>query len=136
MTIWRDVLRSTGLRVTRPRLAVLAEVDEHPHADVEAIAAGARLRLGSLSTQAVYDVLHVLTDVGLLRRIQPAGSPARFEVQTHDHHHHLVCRTCGAISDAHGATDHALCLQTGGTDFLVEATELTYWGVCPNCQSS
>lgn len=135
MANWPEVLRSARLRVTRPRLAVLAEVEERPHADVETIAAGARSRLGSLSTQAVYDVLHVLTDVGVLRRIQPAGSSARFEVQTHDNHHHLVCRSCGSICDVDCSTGQAPCLQASDTaDFLVEQAELIYWGVCLRCQ--
>lgn len=129
-------LRSVGLRVTQPRLAVLAEVAEHPHADVERIAVGARVRLGSLSVQAVYDVLHALTNAGLLRRIEPAGSPVRFEVQTGDNHHHLVCRACGAIVDADCATRQAPCLQARDeAGYDVDEAEVNYWGLCPDCQT-
>ena len=131
-----DHLRAAGLRVTRPRLAVLAELAEHPHADVETIAAGARARLGSLSTQAVYDVVHALTDAGLLRRIEPAGSPARFEVQTGDNHHHLVCRACGAIVDVECATGQAPCLEASNdAGYRVDEAEVIYWGLCPDCQT-
>jgi Fur family ferric uptake transcriptional regulator len=132
-----DRLRAVGLRVTRPRLAVLAELGAHPHADVEAIATGARARLGSLSTQAVYDVVHALTQAGLLRRIEPAGSPARFELETGDNHHHLVCRGCGEIADVECAVGEAPCLQAsddGG--YLVDEAEVTYWGLCAACQAA
>jgi Fur family ferric uptake transcriptional regulator len=131
-----DRLRAAGLRVTRPRLAVLAEVAEHPHADVDAIATGARVRLGSLSTQAVYDVLHALTGAKLLRRIEPVGSPARFELQTGDNHHHLVCRLCGTIVDADCAVGRAPCLTASDdAGYLVDEAEVTYWGLCPDCQT-
>jgi Fur family transcriptional regulator, stress-responsive regulator len=130
-----DDLRAVGLRVTRPRLAVLAEVTSHPHADVETIATGARARLGSLSTQAVYDVVHALTDAGLLRRIEPAGSPVRFELATGDNHHHLVCRACHAIVDVACVTGEAPCLQAGDdAGYLVDEAEVTYWGLCAACQ--
>jgi Fur family ferric uptake transcriptional regulator len=132
-----EQLRAVGLRVTRPRLAVLAEVAEHPHADVDSIAVGARGRLGALSVQAVYDVLHALTNAGLLRRIEPAGSPARFEVQTGDNHHHLVCRGCGAIVDADCATGQAPCLHAcDEAGYDVDEAEVTYWGLCPDCQTT
>lgn len=132
-----DHLRAAGLRVTQPRLAVLAEVAEHPHAGVEAIAAGARARLGSLSTQAVYDVVHALTDAGLLRRIEPAGSPVRFEIQTGDNHHHLVCRACGAIVDVDCATGQAPCLAArDDAGYLVDEAEVTYWGLCLGCRAT
>lgn len=135
MTLWHDELRRVGLRVTQPRLAVLAEVQMRPHSDVEAIAAGARKRIGSLSTQAVYDVLYALTDAGLLRRIEPARSPVRFELETGDNHHHLVCRSCGAIVDSHCATGQAPCLHTDNdAGFRIDEAEVTFWGVCPNCQ--
>jgi Fur family transcriptional regulator, stress-responsive regulator len=132
----RERLRTAGLRVTRPRLAVLAEVAAHPHADVEAIGAGARARLGSLSTQAVYDVVHALTAAGLLRRIEPAGSPARFELDTGDNHHHLVCRLCGQIVDVDCAIGRAPCLQASDeAGYLVDEAEVTYWGLCTSCQA-
>lgn len=130
-------LRAVGLRVTRPRLAVLAEVAAHPHAAVETITTGARERLGSLSTQAVYDVVHALTDAGLLRRIEPAGSPARFELATGDNHHHLVCRACGEIVDVACATGEAPCLQPADdAGYLVSEAEVTYWGLCADCRSA
>jgi Fur family ferric uptake transcriptional regulator len=135
MTSWRDELRAAGLRVTRPRLAVLAEVREHPHADVEQIAAGARERAGSLSTQTVYDVLHALAKAGLLRRLKSAGSPARFELETGDNHHHLICRSCGAIVDTQCATDQRSCLQASDdAGYVIEEADVTFWGVCPECQ--
>ncbi len=130
-------LRAAGLRVTRPRVAVLAEVSAHPHADVDTIATAARARLGSVSTQAVYDVVHALTDAGLLRRFQPAGSPARFELATGDNHHHLVCRACQRIVDVACATGEAPCLEAsddGG--YLVDEAEVTYWGLCATCQAA
>ncbi len=107
MAYAEDDLRAAGLRVTRPRVAVLAEVSAHPHADVDTIATAARARLGSVSTQAIYDVVHALTDAGLLRRFQPAGSPARFELATGDNHHHLVCRSCQQIVDVASAPERA-----------------------------
>jgi Fe2+ or Zn2+ uptake regulation protein len=137
VSLGREQLRSAGLRVTRPRLAVLAEIGEHPHADVDAIGVGARSRLGSLSTQAVYDVVHALTGAGLLRRIEPAGSPARFEVQTGDNHHHLVCRACAAIVDVDCAAGRAPCLQASDdAGYVVDEAEVTYWGLCPDCQET
>jgi Fur family ferric uptake transcriptional regulator len=128
-------LRAVGLRVTRPRLAVLDEVAAHPHADVETIGAGARARLGSLSTQAVYDVLHALTEARLLRRVEPAGSAARFEVDAGDNHHHLVCRRCQLIVDVECAIGRAPCLQASDdAGYLVDEAEVTYWGLCSSCQ--
>lgn len=135
---WHDEMRAAGLRVTRPRLAVLAEVRDHPHADVAEIAAGARGRLGALSTQAVYDAVHVLTQVGLLRCVELAGSPARFELQTGDNHHHAVCRSCGAIADIGCVASAAPCLRSApagdGVGYLIDEAEVTFWGICPDCQ--
>jgi len=132
-----DRLRAAGLRVTRTRLAVMDELAVHPHADVESIATGARNRLGSVSTQAVYDVLHALTAVGIVRHIEPTGSPARFELDNGDNHHHLVCRECGAIADVACATGTSPCLTAsddGG--YLVDEAEVTYWGLCTTCRTS
>jgi Fur family ferric uptake transcriptional regulator len=130
-------LRAAGLRVTAPRLAVLAAVREQPHATVEAIAAGARARAGSVSIQAVYDVLRALAGAGLMRRIEPAGSPARFEARVGDDHHHLVCRVCGAVTDVDCAVGHAPCLvPDGASGYLIDEADVTYWGVCPACQTS
>lgn len=130
------LLRSRQLRVTRPRLAVLAALDRHPHGDVDVLATAAREDLGSVSTQAVYDVLRALTDAGLVRRIEPAGSPARFEARVGDNHHHIVCRACGAIADVDCAVGAAPCLTTSDPHgFVVDEAEVTYWGLCPQCQS-
>ena len=130
-----DRLRASGLRVTRPRLAVLAEVAERPHADVEAITAGARERLGTVSTQAIYDVVHALTEAKLLRRVEPAGSRALFELQTGDNHHHLVCRGCGSVVDVPCVTGAAPCLQAGDAhNFCIDEAEVTFWGLCPSCR--
>lgn len=135
MILWEDELRAAGLRVTKPRLAVLAEVGEHPHADVDDIAAGARSRIGSLSTQAVYDVLYALTDAGLLRRFKPAGSPALFELETGDNHHHAVCRRCASIVDVSCASGEKPCLSASdGAGYLIDEAELTFWGICPSCR--
>jgi Fe2+ or Zn2+ uptake regulation protein len=129
-------LRAAGLRVTQPRVTVLTALGEHPHADVETIAAAARCRLGSLSTQAVYDILKALTDAGLARRIEPAGHPARFETRVGDNHHHVVCRDCGATADVDCATGYAPCLDpASASGFVIDEAEVVYWGRCPNCQT-
>jgi Fur family ferric uptake transcriptional regulator len=127
-------LRAVGLRVTRPRLAVLDAVHAQPHVDTETLIGATRERLGAVSHQAVYDVLRVLTDTGLVRRIQPAGSVARYEARVADNHHHLVCRACGTIVDVDCATGAAPCLtpsDDGG--FVVDEAEVVYWGLCPSC---
>jgi Fur family ferric uptake transcriptional regulator len=129
------LLRGANLRVTQPRLAVLAEVHAHPHADVEQLARGARSRLGKVSTQAVYDVLRSLVTAGLVRRIEPAGSPARFEARVGDNHHHVVCRSCGAVADVDCAVGAAPCLTAGDdSGFVIDEAEVTYWGLCPDCR--
>src|SRR4051812_19205298 len=110
-TDFEAVLREASLRVTRPRLAVLAAVHEHPHVDTEAVIDTVRTDLGAVSHQAVYDVLRVLTGAGLLRRIQPAGATARYETRVGDNHHHLVCRSCGSIADVDCANGQAPCLS-------------------------
>jgi Fe2+ or Zn2+ uptake regulation protein len=127
-------LRSASLRVTRPRLAVLAALCEHPHVDTDAVIALARADLGAVSHQAVYDVLRVLTEAGLVRRIQPAGATARYEARVGDNHHHVVCRSCGAIADVDCAVGHTPCLTAAAdSDFLVDEAEVFYWGTCPGC---
>jgi Fur family ferric uptake transcriptional regulator len=129
------VLRAAGLRVTRPRLAVLHAVHANPHVDTDALIAAARARIGPVSHQAVYDVLRILTDRGLVRRIQPQGSVARYEARVGDNHHHLVCRSCGAISDVDCATGIAPCLSPSSDEgFVVDEAEVVYWGTCPACQ--
>ena len=130
------LLRAAGLRVTSPRLAVLAVVDSRPHIAAEDVATHVRERLGAVSTQTVYDALRVCTDVGLMRRIEPAGSPARYERRTGDNHHHLVCRSCGRIEDVECAIGHAPCLTPeGDSGFAVDEAEVNYWGLCPECQA-
>jgi Fur family transcriptional regulator, stress-responsive regulator len=130
-------LRDRGLRVTSPRLAVLRAVSELAgHPDVDAIARHARERLGTLSTQGVYDNLRVLTEQGLLRRIEPAGSPARYETRVGDNHHHVVCRRCGAARDIDCLAAAAPCLEPASAGgFSVDEAEITFWGLCPECQS-
>lgn len=129
-----EQLRAAALRVTAPRVAVLEEVTRRPHADVDTIARAVRDRLGSVSTQAVYDVLRALTSAGLLRRIEPAGSPARYETRSGDNHHHVVCRVCGAIADVDCAVGEAPCLDPGSSSgFVVDEAEVTFWGLCPDC---
>jgi Fe2+ or Zn2+ uptake regulation protein len=127
-------LRDVGLRVTRPRLAVLEAVHARPHAETETIIAAARARLGDVSHQAVYDVLRALTAAGLVRRIQPSGSVARYEARVADNHHHAVCRSCGAIADVDCAVGHVPCL-TASDDrgFVIDEAEVVYWGTCPDC---
>ncbi|MET8309604.1 Fur family transcriptional regulator [Micromonospora sp. NPDC005173] len=136
MPLGTDVerLRAAGLRVTQPRLAVLATVRERPHLDADTITRRTRVRLDRVSGQAVYDVLHALTDAGLLRRFTPAGGPARYEVGGDDHDH-LVCRECGAIVDTGRSAAPGPCLDPGAAAFEVGYTEVTYWGRCPDCQS-
>ena len=130
-------LRERGLNVTAPRLAVLAVIEDlGGHVDASAIAAAARDRLGSVSTPAVYDILNALTDAGLLRRIQPAGSPARYETRVGDNHHHLICRSCGAVEDIDCVVGSAPCLDAGAhTAFTVEEAEITFWGECERCRA-
>jgi len=131
------VLRGAGLRVTRPRLAVLDAVHALPHGDTEALIGAARSRTGGVSHQAVYDVLRVLTDSGLVRRIQPQGSVARYEARVHDNHHHLVCRVCGDISDVDCVTGQAPCLTPPAPDgFVVDEAEVVYWGRCRSCAAT
>jgi Fur family ferric uptake transcriptional regulator len=130
------MLRGASLRVTRPRVAVLAAVHEHPHADTHSLIAAVRANLGEVSQQAVYDVLQALTEAGLLRRIQPPGSVARYERRRGDNHHHVVCRSCGAIADVECAVGHAPCLAASDDHgFVIDEAEVIYRGLCPACQS-
>jgi len=132
-----EQLREVSLSVTRPRVAVLIEVNAHPHADVDTLATKVRARLGSVSTQAVYDVLRALAGAELIRRIEPAGSPARFESRVGDNHHHVVCRTCGDVADVDCATGSAPCLEASNNNgFIIDEAEVTYWGICPTCQQN
>jgi Fur family ferric uptake transcriptional regulator len=130
-------LRAAGLRVTMPRLAMLTWLDGHPHATVDAITAGVRERFGTVSTQAVYDMLAACAAAGLLRRIEPAGHPARFERRAGDNHHHLVCRRCGRTEEVDRAIGAQPCL-TAAEDlgFTVDEAEVVFWGVCPACRAA
>jgi Fur family ferric uptake transcriptional regulator len=131
------MLRRASLRVTRPRVAVLAVVYDHPHADTTSIIRFVREDLGEVSHQAVYDVLQALTAAGLVRRIEPSGSVARYESRVGDNHHHIVCRSCGAIADVDCAVGAAPCLTASDDHgFAIEAAEVTYWGLCPSCSAS
>lgn len=133
----RTLLRAAGLRVTRPRVAVLTALGERPHADAATVLAAVRRELPAVSHQAVYDSLHTLTDVGLVRSIQPAGSTARYEIRRNDNHHHLVCRDCGTVVDVPCHTGQAPCLEAR-TDhgFLIDEAEVYYWGLCPSCHGA
>ena len=127
-------LRAVSLRVTRPRLAVLAALHDHPHVDTDAVIALVRDELPKVSQQAVYDVLRALTNAGLVRRIEPAGTTARYESRTQDNHHHVVCRSCGAIADVDCAVGHAPCLTASNDQgFVVDEAEVVFWGTCPDC---
>jgi len=126
------------LRVTRPRVAVLEAVAGHPHADTETIFSAVRVALPDVSRQAVYDVLNALTSAGLVRRIQPSGSVARYESRVGDNHHHIVCRSCGVIADIDCAVGEAPCLTPSDDDngldgFMLDEAEVIYWGLCPDC---
>ncbi len=129
-------LRSADLRVTGPRLAVFTAVHgEGQHRDVQAIADAARKRLGTLSTQAVYDNLNTLVEAGLVRRIQPAGHPARYEARVGGNHHHVVCRGCGVTADVDCTIGYSPCLEPSGDHgFLIEEAEVIFWGLCPRCR--
>jgi Fe2+ or Zn2+ uptake regulation protein len=129
-----QLLREHNLRVTRPRLAVLGAVHSSPHASTDAVIDAVRDELGVVSHQAVYDVLRALTSAGLLRRIQPAGSVARYEARVGDNHHHVVCRTCGAIADVDCAVSATPCLTASDDQgFVIDEAEVTYWGTCATC---
>jgi len=127
-------LRSVSLRVTRPRLAVLEALRDHRHVDTDTVIALVRADLPTVSHQAIYDVLRALTEAGLVRRIQPAGATARYESRVGDNHHHVVCRSCGAIADVECAVGHAPCLTASDDHgFVVDEAEVVYWGTCPDC---
>ncbi len=140
MTLTSDeyaaLLRTADLRVTRPRVAVLEAVEAHPHADTETVFGVVRTGLPEVSRQAVYDVLAALTSAGLVRKIQPSGSVARYESRVGDNHHHVVCRSCGVIADVDCAVGAAPCLTPSDYNgFVLEEAEVIYWGLCPACAS-
>ncbi|MFC7326244.1 Fur family transcriptional regulator [Marinactinospora rubrisoli] len=129
-------LRSAGLRVTAARVAILEAVRAGDHLDTERITRDVRARVGHVSTQAVYDALRALTDAGLVRRIEPASSPARYEARVGDNHHHLACRSCGAVVDVDCVVGAAPCLRPADRHgFVVDEAEVVFWGVCPACQA-
>src|SRR4051794_23459361 len=131
------MLRVSDLRVTAPRVAVLAAVHDHPHADTDTVIGVVRARLGAVSHQAVYDVLRALTDAGLVRRMQPPGSVSRYEARVGDNHHHLVCRSCGAIADVDCAVGAAPCLAAADAHgYAIDEAEVIYWGLCPACAAA
>jgi Fur family transcriptional regulator, stress-responsive regulator len=131
------MLRGVALRVTRPRVAVLSAVHDHPHADTDSIIGVVREDLGEVSHQAVYDVLRALTAAGLVRRFQPTGSVARYEAQDGDNHHHVVCRSCGAIADVDCAVGYTPCLTAADdSGYEIDEAEVIYWGRCLECAAA
>jgi Fe2+ or Zn2+ uptake regulation protein len=134
LTDLADLLRQHGIQVTAQRLAVLRAIAGQPHITADAVAEAVRAEIGAISLQSVYDALGVLVAQGLLRRIQPSGSPARFEDRVGDNHHHLICRICGRVVDVDCAVGSAPCL-TAGDDrgYEIDEAEIAYWGRCPDC---
>jgi len=133
----KQLLRDHGLQVTPQRLAVLSAVSAHPHATADQIVDDVGARIGSVSRQAVYDALGALTDRGLIRRIQPARSPALYEDRVDDNHHHLVCRSCGSTVDIDCAVGNQPCLHARHDHgFVIDEAEVIYWGICPTCQTT
>jgi Fur family transcriptional regulator, stress-responsive regulator len=131
-----DALRSAGLRVTAVRVALLETVRAGDHLGVEAVASGVRARVGHVSLQAVYEALHALAAAGLVRRIEPAGGPPRFEGRVGDNHHHLVCRSCGVVADVDCAAGEAPCLTpSDDLGFTLTEAEVVYWGLCADCSA-
>jgi Fur family transcriptional regulator, stress-responsive regulator len=136
-TTWAQRLRAVGLRVTRPRLSVLDVLADHPHADADTIVTGARAQHPTLSPQTVYGVLDALVSTGLARRIEPAGAPALFELRVGDNHHHLVCRSCGAVADVDCTVGAAPCLiPPDPAGFVVDEAEVVFWGLCRDCRQT
>jgi Fe2+ or Zn2+ uptake regulation protein len=137
MTSTSERIAGSGLRVTRQRVAVLDAISAGEHVDVDSVAGRVRSAIGSVSHQAVYDVLAALTGAGLLRRLEPAGRPALFEIRVADNHHHLVCRSCGEIVDIDCAVGSAPCLEpspfAAQRDFTIDEAEVTWWGLCSTC---
>jgi len=129
-----DLLRQRGIQVTAQRLAVLREVGRRPHVTADGVAEAVRAEIGAISLQSVYDALSVLVSEGLIRRIQPAGSPARFEDRVGDNHHHVICRTCGRTVDVDCAVGFAPCLTAAhDRGYEIDEAEVIYWGRCPDC---
>jgi len=136
MADFETSLRGAGLRVTRPRVAVLEAVRDHPHVDSATLAETVHGALPTVSRQAIFDCLNALTETGLLRRIRPSGSPARYELKRGDNHHHLVCRSCGMVLDVECAIGAAPCLDASEDHgFVIDEAEVIYWGYCPDCSA-
>ncbi len=132
-----ELLRSHGVQVTAQRLAVLRAVSGSPHCTADEVAEEVRSEIGAISRQAVYDALTILAQKGLIRRIQPAGSPARYEDRVGDNHHHMICRTCGKTVDVDCATGEIPCLTASdNAGFVVDEAEVIYWGTCPACRGA
>ena len=133
----KSLLRQHGVHVTAQRIAILNAIAARPHVTADAIAEAVRQEIGSISRQAVYDALGVLVDKGLVRRIQPARSPALYEDRVGDNHHHLICRDCGRAVDVDCAVGETPCLTPDDhAGYLIDEAEVIYWGVCPNCQAA
>jgi Fur family ferric uptake transcriptional regulator len=134
---FQQMLRGAALRVTRPRVAILSALHAHPHTDTESIIRAVRAVLPEVSHQAVYDSLHAMTAARLVRRIQPSGSVARYEVRVGDNHHHVVCRSCGLISDVDCVVGEAPCLNASDDNgYTIDEAEVVFWGQCPACSTS
>lgn len=130
-----ELLRSHGVQVTAQRIAVLRAIRAQPHCTADVVGEAVRSEIGSISKQGVYDALGTLAENGLIRRIQPAGSPARYEGRVGDNHHHLICRTCGKTVDVDCAVGSAPCLQAAdASGYQIDEAEVIYWGICPDCQ--
>jgi Fe2+ or Zn2+ uptake regulation protein len=134
---YSTLLRQQGFNVTAQRLAILRAVDERPHGTADELLEGVRSEIGSISRQSVYDTLNTLSEFGLLNRIQPMGSPARYETRTGDNHHHLICRGCNRVEDVDCAVGARPCLSASENHgFIIDEAEVIYWGYCPTCTSS
>lgn len=132
-----EILRDHGVQVTAQRIAVLQAVATRPHATADVVAGAARGEIGAISKQAVYDALAILVDAGIVRRIEPAGSAARYETRVGDNHHHLVCRDCSAVVDVDCAVGAAPCLTAAdAAGYAIDEAEVTFWGTCPPCTAS
>lgn len=130
-----DTLRASGLRVTAPRIAVLDTLTDHPHSTADQVFREVKAKLGTVSKQAVYDVLAICVESGLVRRIRPAGMPALFETRIDDNHHHLVCRSCGHTTDVKCLSDERPCLTPDeAAGYALDEAEVLFWGLCPSCQ--
>lgn len=132
-----DRLRQAGVQVTAQRLAVLQAVSSQPHVTADGVSEAVREHIGAISRQSVYDALGVMVDKGIIRRIQPAGSPARYEDRVNDNHHHLICRECQSLEDVDCAVGYTPCLTANDDHgYAIDEAEVIYWGLCPKCLST